>query len=153
MSCHTGQADKPFSLLSRRVHMKQMKRYFSESYLRLTHAHGPNGNPNHALVNWIDCMSESEMLPPYHRGSATSGLMTLLRNGHEDATLTEEELDRFACWIDLLVPYCGDYLEANAWSPEDRALYRRYAHKRQRMQRWEQANIAAFIAYGHRLQP
>ena len=26
---------------------------------------------------------------------------------------------KLACWIDLLVPYCGDYREANAWSQED----------------------------------
>ena len=40
------------------------------------------------MVNWIDCMSEPEMLPPYHRGAATSELMDLLRSGHYEAELT-----------------------------------------------------------------
>jgi hypothetical protein len=39
--------------------------------------------------------------------------------------LSPEELDRIACWIDLLVPYCGDYVESNAWSEDERDFYER----------------------------
>ena len=99
------------------------KRRFSQSYLTLTHTGKDCGNWNHDSVNWIDCMSEPELLPPYSRGAATSKLMTLLRDGHEDVTLTRQELEKIACWIDLLVPFCGDYCEANAWSQEDLDLY------------------------------
>ena len=56
------------------------------------------------------------MLPPYSAGAAKSRLMTLLEQGHGDVKLSREEIDKIACWIDLLVPFCGDYLEANAWS-------------------------------------
>ena len=145
VNCHNGEPDQSFSLLAKPVDMGEMKRVFSESYLALTHARGSNGNPNHAMVNWIDSMSEPEMLSPYHRGSATSRLMTLLRDGHEGVELTSEELDKIACWIDLLVPYCGDYLEANTWSAKERAFYERYSAKRKRMEREEDSNLEALI--------
>lgn len=32
--------------------------------------------------------------------------------------LSREELDKLAAWIDMVVPYCGDYVEANAWSED-----------------------------------
>jgi hypothetical protein len=51
--------------------------------------------------------------------------------------LDPEELDKIACWIDLFVPYCGDYLEANAWADQERQLYQHFADKRRRMQSLE----------------
>ena len=110
------------------------KRRFSQAYLALTHTKKDCGDWNNSLVNWIDSMSEPEMLPPRHRGSATSRLMTLLEEGHEGVKLDREELSKIACWIDLLVPYCGDYLEANAWSKAELAMYARALAKRQRLQ-------------------
>ena len=114
------------------------KRKFSQSYLTLTHARKEYGDWNHSLVNWIDSMSEPEMLPPYSAGSATSKLMAILRQGHEGVHLSGEEVDKIACWIDLLVPYCGDYLESNAWSAQEKAIYARAAAKRRRMEAIEQ---------------
>ena len=81
------------------------------------------------------------------RGAATSKLMTLLRDGHEDVKLTRQELEKIACWIDLLVPFCGDYLEANAWSQEDFELYARAEAKRRQALDTEEANIRALIEY------
>jgi len=91
-------------------------------------------------------MSEPELLPPYSRGSAPSGLMRLLRGGHEDVTLSRRELDIIGCWIDLLVPFCGDYREAHAWSRADFALYDRGEDQRRRMLRIEEAGIRQLIA-------
>ena len=108
------------------VHLKDMNRYFSESYLWLTHAKEACGDPNHSMVNWIDSMSEPSPLPPYHRGAATSGLMQLLTDGHEGVRLSREERERIACWIDLLVPYCGNFTESNTWSRKDLATYARF---------------------------
>jgi hypothetical protein len=45
----------------------------------------------------------------------------LLDAGHEGVELSQEELDKLACWIDLGIPYCGDYREANAWTSQQRA--------------------------------
>ena len=143
--CHTGEADKPLNLTAEAVLVGTTKRRFSQSYLTLTHTSKDCGNWNHDWVNWIDCMSEPELLPPYSRGAATSKLMTLLRGGHEDVTLTRQELETIACWIDLLVPFCGDYREANAWSQEDLELYARAEAKRRQLQEAEEASIRALI--------
>ncbi len=135
--CHDGREEVPCDLRGDMVVIEEMKRRFSRSYLALTHTRGSTGDWTHPLVNWIDCMSEPEMLPPYHRGSATSGLMKLLAEGHEQIQLSREEMDKIACWIDLLVPFCGDYREANAWSRDELAFYQRAEDKRQRLRRTE----------------
>ncbi len=44
--------------------------------------------------------------------------------------LDAAEVEKIACWIDLLVPFCGDYTEAAAWTPEERQKYERYFAKR-----------------------
>jgi len=132
--CHAGTPEKPLDLTGASVLVGTTKRRFSRAYLTLTHADKDRGDPNHPLLNWIDSMSGPEMLPPYHRGAATSKLVTLLAEGHEDVRLTAEESAKIACWIDLLVPYCGDYLEANAWSPEEKDFYLEALAKRRRAQ-------------------
>jgi hypothetical protein len=144
VSCHNGAKDEP-DLSGKLVQVEDTKRLFSRSYLALTHTRGSNGDCNHPTVNWIDSMSEPSPLAPYHRGAARSKLMTLLEEGHEDVELTAAELERFACWIDLLVPYCGDYRESNAWSDKDRDFYERYSAKRERMEQIERDNIRAWI--------
>ena len=116
-------------------------RRWSESYLNLTQ----HGKANR-LVNWHDVQSAPPMLPPYSAGAARSGLMTLLQKHHYEVHLSREEMDKIACWIDLLVPYCGDYREANTWSPSDMAKYERFAQKRKTMEAIEGGNIQALIA-------
>ncbi len=86
------------------------------------------------------------MLLPYHAGSAESKLITMLENGHYGVKLSREELDKLACWIDLLVPYCGDYIEANAWTQEETEKYDHFRNKRNHMQQIELRNIEELIA-------
>ena len=147
VECHNDRRDKdvPLDLSGQPVHLAKIKRNFSRSYLELTHAKGTTGDWNHPMVNWIDSMSEPSLLPPYHRGAGTSKLMTLLENGHEKAKLSDEEMEKLACWIDLLVPYCGDYLEANTWSPKDHGFYARVAAGRKGMEQQERESIEALI--------
>ena len=148
--CHNGRKEKgisPPNLSGETVHLAKMKRNFSRSYLALTHARGGKGDWNHSLVNWIDCMSEPSMLPPYHRGAATSKLLTLLEKGHEDVELNAQELEKIACWIDLLVPYCGDYREANTWSPGERDYYDRIEARRKLMEEKERENLRELIQH------
>jgi len=146
VSCHDGSADVPYDLRGELVHLPEMKRNVARSYLELTHT-GANerGACDHPLVNWIDCMSEPSLLPPYHRGAATSGLMKLLLEGHEEVELDARELETLACWIDLLVPYCGDYLEDNAWSQRELDFYRHYAEKRALQERLEREGLREWI--------
>ncbi|HUS90243.1 MAG TPA: hypothetical protein VM695_00290 [Phycisphaerae bacterium] len=135
----------PFSLTGEAVLMPKMKRRFSTSYLALTHAKGPRGEWDHPVVNWIDCMSGPAMLPPYHRGAATSRLTAMLAAGHNGVRLTREEKEKVACWIDLLVPYCGDYREANVWTPADHRKYDHYEQRRSEMLTAERRGIEELI--------
>ena len=128
---------RAFSLLAD-VSKPRDGRLFSDSYLNLT----LGGNPDE-IVNWLNVQSIPPMLPAYHAGSAKSRLMTMLREGHNKVRLSPEELDKIACWIDLLVPYCGNYMEANAWSDGDRQKYRHFQKKRDDMEALERENIRA----------
>jgi hypothetical protein len=71
--------------------------------------------------------------------------MVMLEKGHQGVKLSREELDKIACWIDLLVPYCGDYREANAWTEDEMKKHERYAEKRRQMEEVEQQNIDAML--------
>jgi len=153
--CHTGRETKPFSLLANQTIENNSKRKWSDSYLALTQAHSVNpssasfyyrGNQDGELVNWINNMSIPTMLPPYYKGAAKSTLITILEQGHEGVKLSQEEMDKIACWIDLLVPYCGDYVEANAWTREEIDKYDRFMKKRRRMEEIERKNIEELIA-------
>ena len=69
----------------------------------------------------------------------------LARAGHGGVKLSQEETDKIACWIDLLVPFCGDYLEANTWSKGDLQAYAHFLDKRRQMEQVEQRNIQESI--------
>ena len=145
VDCHDGRDDVPLCLTGEQVRLDEMKRMVSRSYLELTHTKNERGDCHHPLVNWIDSMSGPAMLPPNHRGSTTSGLMKLLKEEHEGVSLSAEELEKIACWIDLLVPYCGDYLEHNAWSEGELRFYERHAEKRGREEELEREGIKELI--------
>lgn len=92
---------------------------FPISYLVLTGSRGTQFNNNTAsstYLNWINTMSDAEMLAPYTAGSAKSPIITLLRNNHKNTNLTEREIRAIAAWIDLGVPACGEYDENNIWT-------------------------------------
>lgn len=139
----SAQADAgiAFSLLDEAVPDNIAKRDWNDAYVNLLSA---TGDPTRAytgkatdLVRWLDVQAGPAPLPPYQAGAAKSGLLAILRNGHGGVTLKEEELRAIACWIDLLVPFCGDYTESNRWSDAERERYRRYADKRQQFEREE----------------
>jgi len=154
IKCHTGGETEPFDLSGRKIIEMTSKRKWNQSYLALTQAR-PEGRPNQSyykgnqdgeLVNWINNMSVPTMLPPYYKGAARSKLITILEEGHKDVKLSQEEMDKIACWIDLLVPYCGDYIEANAWTQEEVDKYNHFMKKRERMEETERKNIEALTA-------
>ena len=149
VSCHDGErdgadpsrsttaSDKPFSLRGdEAIVAPEIGRKFSDSYLyfcstgkkagELVERYSPN-----PMVNWMNVQEVPTLLPPYHAGSAKSRLIPLLAEGHEGVELSQEEMDKIACWIDLLVPYCGDYRESNTWTPQEIAEYERRIEKRE----------------------
>ncbi len=149
ISCHDdrsktkagGKVDadmKAFSLLSNAT--SKDGRMFSDAYVNLTE----NGRPN-KMVNWLNVQSIPQALPPYHAGAAKSEIMPLLRKGHYGVKLPKADLEKIACWIDLLVPYCGDYQEANAWDDGGKAKYTHFQDKREAMEKLEQENIKEYL--------
>ncbi len=141
--CHHASErnrEAPFSLESVvRVDSRAGRRW-NESYLQLT-----SGGWNRGPVRWLDVQSIPPVLPPYTSGAVVSPIMKMLREGHKDVQLSTLEMQTLACWIDLAVPFCGDYYEANAWNERDRAKYSRFMRKRLEMEEVEARNIAAFI--------
>jgi hypothetical protein len=138
-----------FSLLGTPAPEGLAKRQWSASYLALVQAtertlegHRYLAGVSGDLVNWVSAQSGPEMLPPYAAGAARSRLLSMLAEGHYGVRVTPEEIEILACWIDLQVPFCGDYEEANLWTAEDRAKYRHFLEKRRRMEDLERRNIA-----------
>ncbi len=141
-----------FSLTGDRVRDEFAGREWSEAYLTLTGAirepsRGPfRGRPEGILVNWISSQSVPTPLPAGFGGSTRSGLLDLLDRGHHGVRLSRAEYAKLACWIDLLVPFCGDYAEANVWTEAEREKYRRYEAKRADQDRLEIEAVKRHIA-------
>ena len=149
----SGGKDTAFSLRGEEVVDPLAHRKWSESYLALTRSVPQKGGPQNARftghtnewVTWVGVQSVPSMLPPYFAGSTQSGLLTLLEQGHHDVKLSREEFEKISCWIDLLVPFCGDYTEAAAWSDQEYEKYDRFLQKRRGMEAREKQNIAELL--------
>lgn len=162
IQCHTGGVKKdgsaaPFSLrgdnydpnTASQGQVKPPKgphpypaggRFFSQSYVNLTQF----GAHVNKYIHWLGIQEGPQMLPPYFAGAALSPMIKMFRSGgdanHKEVHLPESEIKKLALWIDLLVPYCGDYLEAADWTPAERAIYAYYEMKKSEMNRIILAN-------------
>ncbi len=123
-----------FSLKSTTRFDPQSLRHWSDSYRALA---------NRKYTNWINVQSEPSPLSAFHAGSAKSKLINILEEGHHGVKLAPEEMDRLATWIDLLVPYCGDFREG--FEGANLEKYEHFLNKRRRWQAEEARNIEAFI--------
>ncbi|MBQ9875231.1 MAG: hypothetical protein IJM30_12295 [Thermoguttaceae bacterium] len=158
--CHTGKGDAPFSLLGdtatdpKGIEINNGSgRTFSQAYLNLTNY----GNHDGARARWIGIQEGPELLPPYKSGAAKSPLIALFRdeNGvvggrdenHKDVRIDERSLRTIALWIDLLVPYCGDYEEENNWTRDERATYAYYLTKRANMEKIVAEDVFKLLDY------
>ena len=98
---------------------------------------------NRKFADWVSPQSAPPMLPPYHAGAAKSRSIALLDEGHEDVKLTPAERGTLACWIDLAVPFSGDYTEG---MPDDQvAKYQVYLDKRLKHAAEEEAAIEELL--------
>ncbi len=152
-SCHDGK--KQSDLTSREVPDQAAKRSWTQAYLTLTHStlahpnHGWVGNPDHPVLNWVSAQSAPPMMPPYSVGAARSRLFPMLQQGeanHPVVPLTQEEQDRLAAWIDLAVPFCGDYVQANLWTDSEKAKYEEYLAQRRRYAQEEADALAEWLS-------
>ena len=118
-------------------------RRFTQSYLALT-ASGKST----ALVNWVSPQSRAPMLPPCAYGSTQSRLMDYLESSHYGVHVADAEKRVIACWIDLAVPFCGSYAQANTWSQEQKDRYDYFQEKRVAFARQEIENIRTLLRAG-----
>ena len=131
--------DRAFSLLGDKVPDTKAGRDWSDAYLVLTQAQRAGkdgafrGQPDGRMVRWISSQSVPSPLPPESAGAIKSGMLEMLEKGHYDVRLSREEYEKIACWIDLSVPFCGDYAEANSWNPDEMRKYLRFEKKRKSM--------------------
>jgi hypothetical protein len=95
------------------------------------------------FASWVSPQSVPPMLEPYHAGAAKSPLVELLEKGHEKVELSPEEMEMIACWIDLAVPFAGEYTEG--MDPAAVPSYERFHNKRKAWEAKEQENIEALI--------
>jgi hypothetical protein len=148
--CHDGKRrheGKPVPLNLTAAKQGSKLRAWSESYMALTENGKKDRGRNYQhFVHWIDCFGPPTMVPPYSYGSPKSKLLDMLEAGHYEVRLARAETDRIACWMDLAIPFAGDYDAANdVWSEEDKALSERFAAKRARQEQSERQNIEHLI--------
>jgi hypothetical protein len=134
VSCHSGGTGAAFGLTGKTTPDKDSGRKWSDSYRALA---------NRDYVNWIDIQSGPPMRAPYTAGATKSKLVTMLEQGHNGVKLSTEEMECICCWIDLLVPYCGDYLDG--FEGEFLEKYQRALAKRKRWEAEEARNIEELI--------
>lgn len=154
IACHNGVNHAMSLKGDLKVVEGQTKRKFSDSYLNLTHARpwtpdneSWQGQPDHPEVNWISSLSEPTLLKPYHAGSHTSNLIKRLENGHQGTRLSKEEIATVSLWLDLCVPFVGDYREANNWTEEEEAYYTYYEKKAEKARLENEENIRLYIEH------
>ena len=143
-SCHDGKKTQIYDLTDKAVLDPGAKRYWLRSYLTLTHSLPDDrgqkggsawrGNPDHEMVNWISAASVPSALPPYSAGASQSRLIRILDEGHQGVKMGGEEMAKLSAWIDLGVPFCSDYIEANAWNEDEKAKYQHFVEKRKRFE-------------------
>lgn len=122
----------------------QGERDFSQAYVSLV----DGGYKNKKYVDWPDIHSPPFLMKAPVAGAANSPLLKMFRGepgSHYGAELTETEQRKIALWVDLFVPYCGSYDEANTWSPEEKAKYKFYETKRRASESVLAAHVAELV--------
>jgi hypothetical protein len=142
--CHTGDVNNPDKTKASPLsltgefksvedqkptsgHYEDYKRSFTQSYLTLVNNGRIEGS---RYIQWLGVRSRSEMLPPYHTGACKSPLMKYLESDHYGVQLADWEKRTIACWIDILIPFCGSLVQANTWTEAERKEYLYYVEKR-----------------------
>ena len=83
---------------------------------RIVHSERPPSGMKAKYVNWIPMGdSKAPMIPADFWGARHSLIMKYLEPSHYNVQLSAREKELVGTWIDLCVPYCGSYMEANTW--------------------------------------
>jgi hypothetical protein len=170
VSCHKpGGKGKNLDLTGTMLEDKRYGRNFATSYIKLTTARpGPTpekyaywgssikewsrrgakqpDEPNRYIHYWtrLNLMGPK---PPYFSGSIKSGMIKKLEEGHVK-DLPQEAFDRIQAWIDLNIPYVGNYMDNNNWTEDLRKRYKAKIAERKRNEAIEAKAIEEFIKDG-----
>lgn len=123
----TGEVAKPETVKLIGAGQVDPKRAYTQSYVTITTSGNPDSNP---WMTWLKPRSRAVMLPPYHTGSSKSRIMDYFEPAHYQVKVSEAEKQRFACWLDLLIPFCGSYAQHNTWTEAEKAEYGYFQEKR-----------------------
>lgn len=123
----TGELARPESIKLIGAGQVDPKRAYTQSYVTITTSGNPDNNP---WMTWLKPRSRAVMLPPYHTGASQSRIMDYLEPAHYQVQVSENEKRTFACWLDLLVPFCGSYTQHNTWTAAEKAEYDYFQEKR-----------------------
>lgn len=123
----TGEPARPESIRLIGAGQVDPKRAYTQSYVTITTSGNPDKNP---WMTWLKPRSRAVMLPPYHTGASKSRIMSFFEPAHYDVQVSENERRTFACWLDLLVPFCGSYTQHNTWTDAEKAEYGYFQEKR-----------------------
>ena len=123
----TGEVARPESVKLIGAGQVSPKRAYTQSYVAITTSGNPDNNP---WMTWLKPRSRAVMLPPYHTGACKSKIMNCFEPAHYDVKVSENEKRTFACWLDLLIPFCGSYTQHNTWTEAEKAEYRYFQEKR-----------------------
>ncbi|MHC4505237.1 MAG: HzsA-related protein, partial [Planctomycetota bacterium] len=155
VECHKGGKTDPPDLQATPVWDKAARKFWNRSYHVLISTNRPRGPANDTqqrlgvvaerskYLNWIGRWSVPVMIPPYSHGSSQSPLVALLEKGHEKVKMTQEELDKISCWIDLALPHSGDWTEG--MKPEDERIYMNVYKRRLDWEKQEALNIQYYV--------
>jgi hypothetical protein len=128
------------------------KREWYRSYVELTGAdleHFPKPFIEETrYIKWIPRLCGMELLPPYFAGANRSKLVMMMDSGHSGVKPSREDLDKVAAWLDLCVPFCGTYDEANLWTDDMKKYHEERVAERRRNEEIERKNIEDYIASG-----
>ncbi len=123
----TGETAKPESVKLIGAGQVDPKRDYTQSYVTITTSGNPDNNP---WMTWLKPRSRAVMLPPYHTGACRSRIMDYLEPAHYEVQVSENEKRTFACWLDLLIPFCGSYTQHNTWTDAEKTEFSYFQEKR-----------------------
>ena len=123
----TGEVARPESVKLIGAGQVDPKRAYTQSYVAITTSGNPDKNP---WMTWLKPRSRTGTLPPYHTGASKSKIMDYFEPAHYGVKVSANEKRTFACWLDLLVPFCGSYAQHNTWTDAEKAEYRYFQEKR-----------------------
>lgn len=175
ITCHRQGGEADHLLLTAQPYLDDpiAKKRFYQSYFSLTNARPENGHkpeefgfypgspiwgkrtlgkrhedePNR-YVSWYTRFELMKPYPPYRAGAVKSGLVKVLESGHHGVKLSREELDKICAWIDLNIPFAGEYDESNIWNEEEQKYYKERVAERLRNEQLDERNIRQFIQDG-----